>query len=81
MLKGMTVVKNRYRSVKVGSRGGMFYCEDITTGKRTSLATKDEDEAERLIHARNESERNPQLNRAIGMAYLAGTDPEAVKRT
>ena len=29
----------------------------------------------------NESERNPQLNRAIGMAYLSGTDPEAVKRT
>jgi integrase len=80
MLKGM-VVKNRYRSVKVGSRGGMFYCEDTTTGKRTSLFTKDEEEAERLVHAKNESERNPQLNRAIGMAYLSGTDPESVTRT
>lgn len=80
MLKGMAV-KNRYRSVPIGSRGGTFYCEDTTTGKRTSLFTKDEDEAERLVHAKNESERNPQLNRAIGMAYLSGTDPDSVTRT
>lgn len=80
MLKGMTV-KNRYRSVKVGSRGGTFYCEDTTTGKRTSLFTKDEEEAERLVHAKNEAHRNPQLNRAMGMAYLSGTDPELVTRT
>jgi len=79
MLKGMTV-KNRYRTVKVGSRGGTFYCEDAATGRRTSLFTKDEDEAERLVHAKNESERNPQLNRAIGMAYLSGTDPDSVTR-
>lgn len=25
-------MKNRYRSVKVGSRGGTFYCEDTNTG-------------------------------------------------
>jgi integrase len=77
----MTAVKNRFRSVKVGSRGGTFYCEDTTTGKRTSLFTKNEEEAERLVHAKNESERNPQLNRAIGMAYLSGTDPDSVTRT
>jgi hypothetical protein len=76
----MTVMKNRFRSVKVGSRGGTFYCEDTRTGKRTSLFTKEEAEAERLVHTKNESERNPQLNRAIGMAYLSGTDPESVTR-
>ncbi len=80
MLKGMTV-KNKYRAVKVGSRGGTFYWEDTETGDRKSLFTKDEEEAERLIHAKNEAHRNPQLNRAMGMAYLSGTDPELVTRT
>jgi integrase len=77
----MTVVKNRYRSVKVGSRGGTYYCEDTHTGKRTSLWTKDEAEAERLVHAKNEAERQPQLNRRMGMAYLSATDPAVATRT
>lgn len=74
-------MKNRYRSVKVGSRGGTFYCEDTTAGKRSSLFPKAEEEAERLVHAKNEAERNPQLNRTIGMACLSGTDPDSVTRT
>src|ERR1019366_924315 len=77
----MTVVKNRYRSVKVGSRGGTFYCEDTNTGKRNSLRTKDEAEADRLVHAKNEAERQPQLNRRMGMAYLSATDSDVVTRT
>jgi len=77
----MTVVKNRYRSVKVGSRGGTFYCEDTNTGERKSLRTKDEAEAERLVHAKNEAERQPQLNRRMGMAYLSATDSDVVTRT
>ena len=74
-------MKNRYRSVKVGSRGGTFYCEDTNTGKRNSLRTKDEAEAERLVHAKNEAERQPQLNRCMGMAYLSATDSDVVTRT
>jgi len=74
-------VKNRYRSVKVGSRGGSFYWEDTNTGERKSLRTKDEAEAERLVHAKNEAERQPQLNRRMGMAYLSATDPDVVTRT
>ena len=74
-------MKNRYRSVKVGSRGGTFYCEDTNTGKRNSLRTKDEAEAECLVHAKNEAERQPQLNRRMGMAYLSATDSDVVTRT
>lgn len=74
-------MNNRYRSVKVGSRGGTFYCEDTQTGKRTSLHTKDEAEAELFVHGRNEAERQPQLNRKMGLAYLSATDPAMVTRT
>lgn len=74
-------MKNRYRSVKVGSRGGTYYCEDTTTNKRTSLNTKDEAVAERLVHAKNEAERQPQINRKMGLVYLSATDPEMVTRT
>ena len=81
LIGSMTVVKNRYRSVKVGSRGGTFYCEDTNTGKRKSLRTKDEAEAERLVHAKNEAVRQPQINRRMGMAYLSATDPDVVTRT
>src|SRR5208283_1971312 len=77
----MTVVKNRFRSVKVGSRGGTFYCEDTNTGERKSLRTKDEAEAGRLVHAKNEAVRQPQINRRMGMVYLSATDPGVATRT
>ena len=77
----MTDVKNRYRSVKVGSRGGTYYFEDTQTKVRKSLHTKDETEAERLVHAKNEAERQPQLNRRMGMVYLSVTDPAVATRT
>ena len=69
-------MKNRYRSVKVGSCGGTFYCEDTKTSERKSLRTKDEAEAERLVHAKNEAERQPQIDRRMGMVYLSATDPD-----
>src|ERR1017187_3146862 len=68
------VMKQRFRLVQLGNRGGAFYCKDILTGSRTSLKTKDRADAERLILHRNEALRHPLLNRKIGMAYLAGTD-------
>ena len=36
---------------------GRFYLEDNTTGKQESLGTSDRSEAERLLHARNEAQR------------------------
>ena len=60
----MSVVKNRYRSVKVGSRGGTYYCEDTHTGKRTSLHTKDRDAAWDNYWGRRESvvQKEPALH-------------------
>ena len=74
-------MKQRFRLVQFGNRGGAFYCKDVLTGARTSLHTKDRAEAERLIQHKNEALRQPLLNRKIEMAYLAGTDSAITKRT
>jgi len=62
-------------------RGGVFYCEDTTSRKQVSLRTKDEGEAQTLLHARNESVRQPILNLQIARTYLTATDPEIAART
>ena len=38
-------MKNRFRLISRGSRGGAYYCVDGSTGKRTSLGTCSRDEA------------------------------------
>jgi len=70
----MNEMKTRYRLTCRGIRGGMFYCVDKTTGKRTSLQTTDADEARQIVEAKNQAERQPVLNLQIAKAYLAGTD-------
>lgn len=61
-------------------RGGVYYSEDVTTGKQISLRTKDEAEALTLLHAKNESLRQPMLNLQMARTYLAASDPEVAKR-
>ncbi len=77
----MNNMKHRYRLTRRGSRGGMFYCVDKTTGKRTSLETTNPDEARQLVEAKNQAERQPVLNLQIAKAYLAGTDNGLTTRT
>src|SRR5438045_160288 len=62
-------------------RAGVFYCEDRTTRKQTSLRTRDENEALTLLHAKNESLRQPILNLQIARAYLTAGDPALNART
>jgi hypothetical protein len=62
-------------------RNGVSYCEDTTTRKQTSLKTKDEGKARTLLHAKNESVRQPVLNLQIARTYLTATDPEIALRT
>src|SRR5689334_23630527 len=62
-------------------RAGVFYSEDTVTRKQTSLRTKDEGEAQTLLHAKNESFRQPTLNRHIARTYLSATDPATATRT
>ncbi len=60
---------------------GVFYTENTTTGKQSSLRTKDETEAKRLLNAKNEAQRQPTLNLHLARAYLTASDPAFVERT
>src|SRR6266436_4532357 len=72
-------MKQRYRLFR--RRGGVYYTFDNLTGKQISLKTADEEEAERLLHAKNEAERQPQISRQIARAYLSVSDSTFVQRT
>ena len=61
-------------------RVDVFYCENTTTGQQTSLHTRDRDEALRVLHAKNEAERQPAINLQIARAYLAATDGQISTR-
>lgn len=74
-------MKARYRLICRGIRGGAYYCVDTQTGKRTSLGTTNADDAQQIIEARNNSERQPVLNLQIAKAYLAGSDNGIKTRT
>ena len=70
-----------YRLTRRDLRGGMYYCVDKTTGKRTSLQTTNRDEAQQVVAAKNQAQRQPVLNLQIAKAYLAGTDNGLTTRT
>jgi integrase len=74
-------MKTRYRLTFRGLRGGMFYCVDKATGKRTSLQTTNKDEAEQIVEAKNAATRQPVLNLQIAKAYIAGSDNGINTRT
>ena len=74
-------MKNRYRLTRRGSRSKRFYCFDTQTKKRTSLGKISRDEAQQLLEAKNNAERQPLLNLQIAKAYLAGTDSGVTHRT
>lgn len=74
-------MKTRYRLIRRGVRNNAFYCVDKHTGKRTSLCTATEAEAQQIVEAKNQAERQPVLNLQIAKAYLAATDATFVNRT
>lgn len=69
------LLKNRYRLMTRGARGGAFYCVDFLTGKRASLGTVDRDAAEQIVLARNQALRAvwPQI------PFCARAGPESVE--
>lgn len=71
-------MKERYRLFR--RTGGTYYAEDTDTKRQTSLGTKDKHEAKRLLHAKNESHRQPQLNFQMGQVYLCASDPHMATR-
>jgi integrase len=74
-------MKNRFRLIQRGLRGGRFYCVDSQTGRRESLGTKDPDEAAQLVLAKNQSVRQPALSLQMAKAFLSATDDALAKRT
>jgi len=74
-------MKPRFRVTKRGDRDGMCYSKDSLTGERVSLETKDRAEAERILQHKNETLKNPGVNRKIGMVYLSAADPLYTTRT
>lgn len=71
----------RYRLIRRGLRNQTFYCVDNQTGQRTSLRTGCEDEARQIVQAKNQAERQPEINLQIAKAYLAAADAGFVNRT
>ena len=63
-------------------RKGVFYYEDTFSRKQFSLRTRDRQEAETILGAKQEAARQPQLlNLQMARVYLSATDPAAVLRT
>jgi integrase len=71
-------MKNRFLLFQ---RSGIFYCEDTSTGKQTSLRTRDRADAERLLAAKNEAAHQPAMNLQIAQVYLQHGDPALATRT
>lgn len=74
-----THVKNKYRLYRRDS--GNYYWQENNGTKQGSLKTKDRREAEQLLNAMNEAQRQPLLNLALGRIYLSAHDPKMASRT
>jgi len=74
-------MKNRFRLIQRGLRGGPFYSIDSQTDRRESLGTKNSDEAAELVLAKNQSVRQPALSLQMAKAFLSATDDALAKRT
>lgn len=72
-------MKVRYRLFRRGK--GNFFAFDNQTGNSRSLRTPNRKEAERLLHAANEAEREPLVRKQVGMIYLQAADPNVARRT
>src|SRR5580692_10279234 len=71
-------MKNRFR---LFLRGEIYYCEDAETGQQRSLQTRDDEEASKLVQAKNEAVSRPEFNEHMAKTYLAMIDPLLLTRT
>jgi integrase len=60
---------------------GVYYCQDLTTGKQETLKTRDKNEAYRIVAARNESEKAPGFSLHFARVYWKAGDPAGASRT
>ena len=66
-------VQLKYRLFR--RRNGVFYWQENDSSKQGTLRTSERREADRLLYAINESDREPTLNLNLARAYLAAHDP------
>src|SRR5437867_10821995 len=71
-------MKARFRMLR---RGKVLWGQDSGTGKQETLGTKDREAALRVLHAKNEAERQTAIDLQIARAYLAAADPEIGTRS
>jgi integrase len=72
----------RYRLYRRSNRShGTYYAQDVTTGARESLGTKNKAEALKLIQAKNEAQIQPVLSRELAKVYMHAQDPQFAGRT
>ena len=69
----------RYRKFK--RSWGTYYAYDNETGNSITLKTRVRAEADRKVHAMNESESQPAMNLSLARVYLNGADPKLGTRT
>ncbi len=62
-------------------RGAVFYTEDRTTGQQKSLLTRNENEARKIVQAKNDAVNLPLMNLVMAKTYLAAQDPKLITRT
>jgi hypothetical protein len=72
-------MQNRYGYFK--RVNGVFYALDLQNQRQSSLSTRCEAEAKRLVAAKNQASDTPQLNRAMAKVYASATSPELMTRT
>jgi hypothetical protein len=73
-------MKNRYRLIRYGRRGGKYYPHDNETGLREGRKTASRPRAVELLVARNEAAREPAFNLQKARIYLAASAPRAATR-
>jgi integrase len=71
-------MNNRYRKFK---RGNVWWCHDGQTGKQTSLKTKSEAEAIRLLDVKNWPHQNAGHSLQLARTYLQIADAASAERT
>ena len=72
-------MQNRYGYFK--RVNGVYYALDLQSQRQSSLNTRCEAEAKRLVAAKNQASDTPQLNRAMAKVYASATSPELMTRT
>lgn len=76
-----TIMKTRFRLMRRGLRGDIYYCVDTQTGQRVSLHTANEEDARQLVEAKNQAVRQSGMNLQIAQVYLQHGDPAMASRT